>query len=636
MAVRDRGSAQMTGERLLEREEQLTALDRCLGAARAGRGRLVLVAGEAGSGKTTLVHHFCQSDAAAGSVVLWGACEGLRTPRPLSPLIDIARSTGGALQAAIDGGEKPAGCFDALRRELERRWRPVLVIEDLHWADEATLDVLTMLGRRIGQVPALTIATLRDEGLAASATWREAIGELQTGAAVSRLNLAPLSADAVDKLVGDARVELDPGELYGLTAGNPFFVTEVLASGGHRLPASARDAVLARAMRLSADSQAVLEAIAVVPGPADVWLLEALLGERQVLAALIKHGAEVDTARLAHHAEAADDGKATFEFARAAAGEAASAAAHREAAEQYRRALRHAGGLGPVERGAMLELFAEECFVTAAWSEEQAALEEAIECHRRVGDKLGEGRTLRRLGHSIHCRVSDPKLVRATMQRAIDVLEQLPPSLELAKAYLGLSSTYLTNEDVEPVLVWAQHARAVAAGLDDPEFETEALYVCGNIEFLVVRPEGRSHLERALAIALEHGLAKFAGDAYLGLAECATRVRDRTGIDGVVAEGLEYCEAHDLGSHAVRTRVRRLPRVEGRLRARRGAVARGSRCRAGGGHRCHTGQGRGEAVDGGGAVVLAPARRNRRRPRTGCGDWPVCADAGRSVARCRS
>src|SRR5580704_10056947 len=168
VAIQDQSSAQIAGDSLLEREEQLTALQRCLGHARAGRGRLVLVAGEAGIGKTSLVHRFCQSDAAAGSVVLWGACDGLRTPRPLSPLIDVARSTGGALQAAIDGGEKPAGCFDALRRELERRQRPVLVIEDLHWADEATLDVLTMLARRIEQVPALAIATFRDHGLTAS------------------------------------------------------------------------------------------------------------------------------------------------------------------------------------------------------------------------------------------------------------------------------------------------------------------------------------------------------------------------------------------------------------------------------------------------------------------------------------
>jgi predicted ATPase len=165
VVLRDRSSAQIAGEGLLEREGQLTALHRCLGDARAGRGRLVLVAGEAGIGKTTLVQHFCESDATAGSVVLWGACDGLRTPRPLSPLIDVARSTGGALQAAIDGGEKPAGCFAALRRELERHRRPVLVIEDLHWADEATLDVLTMLGRRIEQVGALTIATFRDDAL---------------------------------------------------------------------------------------------------------------------------------------------------------------------------------------------------------------------------------------------------------------------------------------------------------------------------------------------------------------------------------------------------------------------------------------------------------------------------------------
>ncbi len=142
------------------------------------------------------------------------------------------------------------------------------------------LAALELGSRRFEQVSAPAIATFRDDEQAASVPVREAIGELQTGAAVSRLDLAPLSTQAVDTLVVDADMEFDPGELHSLTAGNPFFVNEVLASVGHRLPASARDAVLARAMRLSADAQAVFEAIAVIPQFAAVWLLEALLGER--------------------------------------------------------------------------------------------------------------------------------------------------------------------------------------------------------------------------------------------------------------------------------------------------------------------------------------------------------------------
>lgn len=595
MAVRDQGSVPTAGESLLEREQQLATLGRCFGDVRAGHGRLVLVSGEAGIGKTTLVSRFCEMDA-TGSPVLWGACEGLRTPRPLSPLIDVARMTGGALQVAIDGGEKPAGCFDALRRELENRLRPVLVIEDLHWADEATMDVITMLGRRIEQVPALAIATFRNDEDAASAPLRDALGELQTVAAVTRVELAALSVGAVGALVDSAELDLEAGELHALTSGNPFFVSEVLASGGRRLPATARDAVLARATRLSADAQAVLEAIAVVPQRAEVWLLEALLGpritlldeclasgmvaadgaavsfrhelarlaieeriaphrrvrlQRDVLAALLESdGVEVDAARLAHHAEAADDGRATLEFARAAARQAAASGSHREAAAQYRRALRQSARLDPVERAEMLERFADECHITAAWPEEEASLREAIDCHRSAGDRLGEGRAIRMLAGAIACKAPDPERVRATMLEAAAVLEQLPPSLELAQTYLGVSATFLANEEAQPAFEWAQRARKLGDKIADPEFECRALGITGSMEWLLGRPEGRAKVERALEIALEHGLEDRAGLEYMSLAELAVRLRDRAGVDRLLVEGLEYCTGHDLDMHA--------------------------------------------------------------------------------------
>ncbi len=595
VAVRDQSSARAMGESLLEREQQLATLGRCFGDVRAGHGRLVLVSGEAGIGKTTLVSRFCEMDA-TGSPVLWGACEGLRTPRPLSPLIDVAHTTGGALQVAIDGGEKPAGCFDALRRELENRLRPVLVIEDLHWADEATMDVITMLGRRIEQVPALAIATFRDDGGAASEPLGDVLGELQTVAAVTRVGLAPLSLGAVGTLIDDAEVELEASELHALTSGNPFFISEVLASGGRRLPATARDAVLARATRLSADAQAVLEAIAVVPQRAEVWLLEALLGpriallddclasgmvgaegaavsfrhelarlaieeritphrrvrlHRDVLAALLEsEGVDVDAARLAHHAEAAADGKATFQFAHVAAQEAAASGSHREAAAQYRRALRQPARLDPVEHAEMLERFAAECHVTAAWPEEEASLREAIECHRRAGDRLGEGRTIRMLAGAIACKAPDPERVRATLLQAVGVLDQLPPSLERAQAYLGIASSFLTNEDAEPAFAWAERSQALADGLADPEFEARTLGITGSMEWLLGRPEGRAKVERSLEIALEQGLEDRAGIEYMSLAELAVRLRDRTGVDRLLVEGLEYCTGHDLDMHA--------------------------------------------------------------------------------------
>ena len=182
--------------------------------------------------------------------------------------------TGGAFAETVARGERPAGCFAALCDEVAAVQPTIVVIEDLHWADEATLDVVTMLGRRAEIVPALVVATYRDDELAADHPLRSVLGELRAGSGVRRLALAPLSLGAVEALTAAAGV--DAAGLYRVTAGNPFFVTEVLAAGGADIPATVRDAVLARAARLSGHARRLLEAAAVVPGRVDLWLLEAL------------------------------------------------------------------------------------------------------------------------------------------------------------------------------------------------------------------------------------------------------------------------------------------------------------------------------------------------------------------------
>ena len=153
----------------------------------------------------------------------------------------------------------------------------ILVIEDLHWADEATLDVMTMLGRRAESLSALVIATYRDDELAADHPLRWVLGELRIGHGVRRVALSPLSLEAVQALAAPAGA--GGADMYRVTGGNPFFVTEVLATAGERVPPTVRDAVLARAGRLSSPARRLLEATAVVPGIIELWLLEAVAPE---------------------------------------------------------------------------------------------------------------------------------------------------------------------------------------------------------------------------------------------------------------------------------------------------------------------------------------------------------------------
>jgi predicted ATPase len=213
---------------LLERQAELDMLGTAVARAGTGRGSAVLVLGEAGVGKTSLVQAFL-SAAAGRARVLAGACEDLLTPRALGPLRDAARSAaGGPLAAALSPEVDPDLVFAAVCDELAAPPSPaVLVVEDVHWADGATLDVLRYLGTRVQGLPAVLLMTYRDDALARDHPLRGVLGALGSTAA-SRLRLTSLTADAVRAMA--APTSLDPGELFELTGGNPFYVSEVLAN----------------------------------------------------------------------------------------------------------------------------------------------------------------------------------------------------------------------------------------------------------------------------------------------------------------------------------------------------------------------------------------------------------------------
>ncbi len=364
---------------LLEREEALAVLSAwATDVSDEGGGRLAFVCGEAGVGKTLLLRRFCDGQSSVARI-LWGSCDPLFAPRPLGPLVDVAQITGGELGELVQREARPHEVAAALLRELAARVPTILVVEDIHWADEGTLDVLRLLGRRVRPAPALVIASYRDDELDRSHPLRVVLGELTTGDAAARLRLQPLTLEAVARLAEP--YEVDARELYRSTAGNPFFVSEVLAAAQGVIPETVRDAVLARASRLSARARTVLDAAAVVPLYAEMWLLEALAGEtvdsldecigsgmlrpqaegiafrhelariaieeslapdqrlrlhRRALAALVEERAGTpDAARVAHHAVVAGDTEAVLRFAPVAAARAASLGAHREAAAQY-------------------------------------------------------------------------------------------------------------------------------------------------------------------------------------------------------------------------------------------------------------------------------------------------------------
>src|SRR5688500_12856412 len=388
---------------LLERGDLLAQLE----AARVEGGRLLFVGGEAGVGKTALVRAYV-----AGKEAMLGSCENLTTATPLGPFLDVG----------IELESDPRRVAAALLRELQRI--PLLVLEDVHWADQATLDVLRVLGRRIDSTRALVIATYRDDEGAGERPLRVVLGELASARAVSRLGVPRLSLEAVHELAEPHGADGDA--IHGLTQGNAFYVTEILAAGGSTLPETVRDAVLARASRLEPGARRLLEVVSLVPARAELSLLEAVAAEdlehldaclasgvlradgdgiafrhelarlavesavppsrrRLVHAAIVRAlGATGHLSRLAHHAEEAGDSAAVLEYAPEAARRAASASAHREAAAQYARALRHASELAQPDRAALLAAYAQEAHVIGAHQAAAEAFVQAVDHYREL------------------------------------------------------------------------------------------------------------------------------------------------------------------------------------------------------------------------------------------------------------
>ena len=566
---------------LLERERDLAALASLLAEVREeGRGRLVLLAGEAGIGKTTLLRRFC--DEHRGSTrILWGACDALFTPRPLGPLLDVAAVTGGELAALVRTGSKPYEVAAALLDELGRDAPSVLVIEDLHWADEATLDVVRLVGRRIENAPALVLVSYRDE-LDRTHPLRVLTGELATSGAVRRMNVDAFSTEAVARLAEPKGI--DPDELYRTTGGNPFFVTEVLAAGDAEIPDTVRDAVFARAARLGPEARTLLEAVAIVPPHGDLWLLEALAPEaighiddcvasgmlsterdgvafrhelarmavedalppdrrtalhREALAALADPPTgEPDLARLAHHAEAAGDADAVLRFAPGAAAQAASLGAHREAAAQYARTLRFADRLDREERAGFLSRRAAECYLT---DENTEAIEEerrALDLYRELGDLRMEGDALRSLSVFLWCpgRIAEAEQAG---REAVAVLEGLPPGRELAMAYANVAT-------FGDAVLWAGRAMELAERIGDTELVAHAVVALGFAEALDGFPTGIEKLTSAIEAAEAADLPEQVGHAYDLLAFLCVGGRSHAAANDVIARGLAYCSDHGL------------------------------------------------------------------------------------------
>lgn len=587
------GRPTATAPALLERGAQLDALVAAAADAATGHGSVVLVTGEAGGGKTSVVSAFLDL-VRPGFRVLRGGCDDLVVPRTLGPLRDAVLGTGGPLERGLAVACSGDAVFCAVAEELAGPRATVLVVEDVQWADDATLDVLSFVARRLPELRVVLVLTFCDES---GYPLRQLLGAL-AGGPVHRLALPALSAAAVEALSsGSGR---DGAALHALTGGNPFLVTEVLATSDGDVPVTVRDSVLARVRRLGPDARDACEQLAVVPSGVGFELAGALFGSRlDALAEAEEHGVvEVrpegvgfrhelarraiegalpgirrrnlhravvralhagdrpDLERLVHHAVRADDGATVLGYAPLAGRLAVQAGAHHHALAHFEAALRYADRLPAGERAAVVDDYAWELHIASRFTDAVAAGREAVVRREQVGEPVALGEALLRLSRYLYL-AGCAEAAEAAVSRAEQVLEPAGsvPALAAAATHRGVILA-LTGRCAEAVTVLGR-ARTLAAESGRADLVALGLNYLGVARAGLGDPAGLHLLRDALATATAHGAHEPAARAYTDLAELLYRDGRWDELAGCLAAGLAFTRERGFRAHGHHLEVHR-------------------------------------------------------------------------------
>ncbi|MPZ53627.1 MAG: AAA family ATPase [Acidimicrobiia bacterium] len=566
---------------LVERDHLLEDLRLETRSAAKGSGRLVFLGGDAGLGKSSVVREMARKP---GSQVrlMWGACDSLTTPRPLGPLLDMA-STAPMVGDLIDRGAPRFELFTSLVEDITTR-PSLLVMEDAHWADEATLDLILFLGRRIADTRSIVVVTYRPHEITTRHPLRLVMGDLATAAGHRRFQVEPLSLDGVRTLVGERSIDAE--RLHRVTGGNPFYVTEVLAKPGWTVPPTVADAVLARVSRLPDEERDLLATVSVEPTGLELDLFESLgrglpkalasglvvadgdtIRFRHELARLAIEGTldaqrrrnahkdilgelerrdDIDPSRLAHHANGVNDPAAILKWATEAGDAAAASGAHRQAVEHFRDGVEHSVSADIDIRIDLLEKYATELSRVDRMEDALAMRQRVLTLVRRGGNMtrilLAEAHLADAMLHA-----GDGIGAYRLMDKVVAAADSLDPGLEMAQIYYMAGYQVMLARRAGDAMRWCKRAIALAEEHGGDKILARTLNALGSTRIVSFEDlTGVEELTRSGVIAEELGWDAQKVNALLDLGSGLCEIRRYSLAEDYLQRGIEETADRDL------------------------------------------------------------------------------------------
>lgn len=576
---------------LIERAGFLSLLQSKFDATE-GEGHCILVSGEAGIGKTSLVRAFCK-DQQCGYPVYQGTCDALFTPRPLAPLYDIVWQLGSEAWAGSENLADRAGLFSRVFHELcGQRKRSLIVFEDVHWADEATLDFIKFLARRITHTHCLFILTYRDDEVYGYPQLRNLLGQLPPDS-FTRMQLTPLSREAVEKMAEQKGYSGE--DVYSISGGNPFYVNEILASYSTGVPDNVKDSILSVYNRMGERTKQVWQILSVLPTGCEARYLEKLepsyipaiepclnarilllqnglirfkhelyrrtiegslspllrvvLNKRVLDVLLANQEQNPGTERIIHHGKNANEYDVVVRYAPIAARQAAAVGAHTEASKLYYTAIEYYQGNDKDMLLQLYEPYAYECYLTSRIKEAIIYQGKALRLWKERDEVEKTGSCMRFMSR-LWWFDGNGRQAESYGLQAIEVLGDQPSSKAKAMAFSNMSQLKMLSQQADEGIAWGEKAIAIAKELDDEETLSHALNNVGSIYMQLVssKEKGIGLLRQSLDIALKNSFHEHAARAYTNLGSYGVESRDYALSRQMLDEGIQYCEERDLGS----------------------------------------------------------------------------------------